>query len=214
MRHPLGGGNLVETVLEWIEKVARDPWLIWALLFAVTFVLEDAAIIAGALAAADGIIGTWGTVLVLYLGIVLSDFALYGTGWMAQRNAWVRAKLEHKHVADAAKWMGRRMILAIIVSRCLPTMRLPTYTACGLFGLSFSKFAATVVLIVGTWTLFLFFVVKVFGMEVLDRAGPYKWPLIIVLSILFIFGPRTIAALKRPPKLGGDEAPKEPGQGQ
>ena len=203
---------MVETVLQGIQKVAQDPWLIWILLFAITFVLEDAAIIAGALAAADGIIGTWGTVVVLYLGIVLSDFALYGTGWMAQRNAWVRDRLEHKHVADAAKWMGRRMILAIVVSRCLPTMRLPTYTACGLFGLSFTKFAGTVVFIVGGWTLFLFFVVKVFGMEVLDRAGPYKWPLILVLLILFIFGPRTIAALKRPPKLGADEPPEEPGK--
>ncbi len=205
---------MVETVLQWIAEVAQDPWLIWILLFAITFVLEDAAIIAGALAAADGLIGTWGTVITLYLGIVLSDFALYGTGWMAQRNAWVRSKLEHKHVADAAKWMGRRMILAIIVSRCLPTMRLPTYTACGLFGLSFTKFATTVVFIVGTWTLFLFFVVKVFGMEVLDRAGPYKWPLIIGLLILFVLGPRTIAALKKPPKLTHDKPPKKPEQPQ
>lgn len=205
---------MVETVLQWIAEVAQDPWLIWILLFAITFVLEDAAIIAGALAAADGLIGTWGTVITLYLGIVLSDFALYGTGWMAQRNAWVRSKLEHKHVADAAKWMGRRMILAIIVSRCLPTMRLPTYTACGLFGLSFTKFATTVVFIVGTWTLFLFFVVKVFGMEVLDRAGPYKWPLIIGLLILFVLGPRTIDALKKPPKLTHDKPPKKPEQPQ
>lgn len=200
---------MTDTVLGWIESLARDPWLIWALLFAVTFVLEDAAIIAGALAAADGLIGTWGTVIALYLGIVLSDFALYGTGWLAQRNAWVRRKLEHKHVADAAKWMGRRMIMAIVVSRCLPTMRLPTYTACGLFGLSFTKFAATVVFIVGTWTVFLFFVVKVFGMEVLDRAGPYKWPLIIALLILFIFGPRAIARLRGPPKLDSGDPPKD-----
>ena len=49
-----------------------------------------------------------------------------------------------------------------------------------------------------------------FGMEVLDRAGPYKWPLIIILLILFIFGPRTIAALKRPPKLSHEEPPDKP----
>lgn len=200
---------MTDTVLGWIEALARDPWLIWGLLFAVTFVLEDAAIIAGALAAADGLIDTWGTVIALYLGIVLSDFALYGTGWLAQRNAWVRRKLEHKHVADAAKWMGRRMIMAIIVSRCLPTMRLPTYTACGLFGLSFTKFAVTVVFIVGSWTLFLFFVVKLFGMEVLDRAGPYKWPLIIALLLLFILGPRTFAWLKGPPKLDSGDPRKD-----
>lgn len=193
----------------WIEALAQDPWLIWAMLFAITFVLEDAAIIGGALAAADGLIGTWGTVIVLYSGIVLSDFALYGTGWLARRNSWVRRKLEHKHVADAAQWMGKRMIAAIIVSRCLPTMRLPTYTACGMFGLSFTKFAMTVIFIVGSWVLFLFFVVKLFGMEVLDRAGPYKWPLIVVLLLLFILGPRTIAWLKKPPDLTPSERRKK-----
>ena len=193
---------MTDTVLGWIEALTQDPLIIWTILFAVTFVLEDAAIIAGGLSAAHGWIDSWVTVPVLYFGIVFSDFALYGTGWLAQRNAWVRHKLEHKNVTDAAKWVGRRMIMAIIVARCLPTMRLPTYAACGMFGLSFTKFALTVVPVVGVWTVFLFFAVKLFGAEVLDGAGPWKWPLIALLVVLFVFGPRMLIWLRKPPKLG------------
>lgn len=186
------------TIDAWVTALGQDPWLIGIMLVIATFILEDAATVTGALLAADGVISPWGALAALYAGIVLGDFGLYGLGWAGARVGFVRRFLERKKVAKAGDWMGKRLVWTVIAARFVPGMRLPTYTACGLFGLSFARFAIAVVGIVGVWTAAAFWAVYVFGEVVIDQAGPWKWPLAALVLVLFIFGPRLVQfALRR-----------------
>lgn len=194
------------TLAGWLTSLGQEPWLVGVLLSLATFVLEDAANVVGALIAADGVISPWGALAALYVGIVLGDLGLYGLGRIGARVGVVRRFLERRRVARAGAWLDRRLVWGVIVARFVPGMRLPTYTACGLFGLSFTRFAATVIGIVGLWTGAVFWAVYVFGEVVLDRAGPWKWPLAAAVLVVFLFGPRLaqFAWRRRRPSLTPD----------
>lgn len=188
---------MTASLAAWVTSLGQEPILIGCLLVLATFVLEDAATVAGALLAADGMISPWAALAALYIGIVLGDFGLYGLGAAGARFGRVRRFLDRKGVARTGAWMGRRLVWTIVTARFVPGMRLPTYTACGLFGLSFSRFAATVVGIVGVWTGLAFWAVYTFGEVVVDRAGPWKWPLAAAVLLVFLFGPRVIQFVVR-----------------
>lgn len=183
---------MTASLAAWVTSLGQEPVLIGCLLVLATFVLEDAATVVGALLAADGVISPWGALGALYIGIVLGDFGLYGLGWAGARVGFVRRFLDRKRVAGAGAWMGRRLVWSIVTARFIPGMRLPTYTACGLFGLSFTRFAATVVGIVGVWTGIAFWAVYTFGEVVVEQAGPWKWPLAAAVFLVFLFGPRLV----------------------
>lgn len=188
---------MVETITEWAAALGQQPWLIGCLLILATFILEDAAIVLGALLAAEGTISPWGALAALYIGIVLGDLGLYGLGWAGARLAAVRRFLDRKRVARAGAWMGRRLVWTVVAARFVPGMRLPTYTACGLFGHSFTRFAGAVVGIVGVWTGLAFWAVYTFGEVIVESAGPWKWPLAGLVLLLFVFGPRIVHLLLR-----------------
>jgi len=181
----------------WIAAAGRDPFLIAVLLAVGTFILEDAAIVTGALLSADGGVPAAFALCGLYIGIVLGDMGLYGLGWLAARNRWVRRQLERRSMLRVGSWLGDRLVMSVITSRFIPGMRLPTYTACGLFGLPFGRFALAVVGIVGVWTIGLFFLIFWLGETVLQSLGPWKWAAGAGLVLLLVFAPRLIARLGR-----------------
>jgi len=188
---------VIETIQSLIAAAAGNPWLLAGALIVATFILEDAAMIAGALLAADGAMSPWLAVGALIGGIALGDLALYGLGKYATTHARVRRWLESKRLREAGDWLRKRVFLTVIGARFVPGMRLTVYTACGLFGASFRSFLAAVGLAAFVWTGALFALLYFAGKAALATLGPWTWLIGAVILLALIIGPRLIAG-RRP----------------
>ena len=131
---------------------AAQPWLICTALVLTTFLLEDVAIAAGAVLAAQGLLSWELALLAVGGGIALGDVGLYGLGLAANRVPFLRRRL----IDGRGRWMGEQLERsyagAIVLARVIPGLRLVTYTACGFYRLAFAPFCAWVLLAVTVWT--------------------------------------------------------------
>lgn len=184
-----------DSLLETLNAYAGNPWIVGVLLTAATFILEDPATVGGAILSSEGVIHPLGALSALYVGIVLGDLGLYGLGWLGARNRHVQRFLQRKRIAKAGAWMGDRLVTTILTSRFIPGMRLPVYTACGLFGLSFRRFVLTVLVAVAAWTTVLFYAIYYFGEAVLEDMGEWRWAVIAGLIAAIILLPRLVRRL-------------------
>src|SRR5271166_5374889 len=124
-----------------------------------TFVLEDAATVMAAMRAEEGGIGIPVALLALYAGIVIGDLGLYGLGALARRAPPIRRWLPDERTRPARNWLRARVFRVVLISRFLPGMRLPTYTACGYFGANIKLLALAAIVATLIWTSLLFGVV-------------------------------------------------------
>lgn len=176
------------TISSYLTSLGSDPWALGVAILLATFVLEDAATAGAALLAADGIVPVSIAVMALFVGITLGDLGLYGLGWLGARNAGVRHMLQHRIAQDMSNWMHQRVITMVFSVRFIPGARLPSYTASGLFGLPFWRFAIATTLAASLWTSVVFTLIYAFGTVYHDRLGPWRWAIaagaILVLILL------------------------------
>ncbi len=122
------------------HEVFNSPVVILILLFLGTFVLEDAAIIAGVMLVHRGAVSADTTFLALLLGIVVGDLLLYGCGFLSGKIK----RLQKWRTADIAKrtnlWFHRNALLTIFLVRFAPGLRLPCYLSCGWFFIPLKTF--------------------------------------------------------------------------
>jgi membrane protein DedA with SNARE-associated domain len=143
-----------------------------------TFVLEDAATVLAAMQAETGGIPIWLALVSLYTGIVLGDLGLYGLGRLCARVPWVYRVVGHERVRKGQEWLHgrrRRVFKIVFVSRFLPGMRLPTYTACGFLGADFRQFVMAAIVATLIWTSLLFGVSLRIGRFLMDHFGAWRW---------------------------------------
>ena len=140
-----------------------------------TFVLEDAATVMAAMRAEEGGIAIPVALLALYLGIVIGDLGLYGLGALARRVPPVRRWLPDERTRPARDWVCRRVFRVVLISRFLPGMRLPTYTACGYFRADLKKFALAAIVATLIWTSLLFTVSMHVGHFLIEHFGAWRW---------------------------------------
>ncbi|MBI1239760.1 MAG: hypothetical protein GC199_10525 [Alphaproteobacteria bacterium] len=173
-------------------------------LFLATFVLEDAATVSAALLASGGMVSTGPALAVLYAGIFLGDLGLYALGFLAGRNKRLRKWIGIGRIRVGRRWLGRRLVPALIGARFVPGLRLPTYTASGFFQVSFVTFALVAAGAAGLWTTGLFCLVYLFGETVLPNVGPWRWVL-AALVVFIIIGLPHVIGMRR---LGAGLEPK------
>ena len=125
-------------------------------LFIGTFVSEDlACITAGSLIAADRI-DPYSAVLACLAGIVVGDLLLFGAGRLFGRQI-LASRLAARFIAPAAvdrasEWLSARGTSAILISRFVSGLRLPTYFLSGLLHLDAKRFAILVTVGAAIWT--------------------------------------------------------------
>jgi membrane protein DedA with SNARE-associated domain len=135
-----------------LAELGGDPaWLLGGILLA-TFVLEDAATIAAALLAAQGLVDPTLAVAVLCAGTGAGDIGLHLAGRWARRHRWVARQCARPAVARAADWLSRRRWPALILARFVPGLRLPTYLASGLLGVPLAGCAMVIAAATVLWT--------------------------------------------------------------
>ena len=155
-----------------------------------TFVLEDAATILAATQVQDGSISGLLAIASLYVGIVLGDAGLYGLGWLASLVPWVTRVVPTK---EAREWLQERVFKVVWISRFLPGLRLPTYTACGFLGARFSAFILASMTAALVWTTGLFVVSIKVGDFLMAHFGLWRWAGAMGTLVFLLLASRFIA---------------------
>ncbi len=158
-----------------LAAAGHSPWWQGAAIVAGTFILEDAATAGAALAVQSGAVA-WPTALTaLYVGIVLGDMGLYGLGRLGAHVPWVLRLIPAPRQERGRAWLERHVFKVVFISRFLPGVRLPTYTACGFLGANFRKFVAAAVGATLIWTSALFAVSLRVGHLLMQHLGQWRW---------------------------------------
>jgi membrane protein DedA with SNARE-associated domain len=153
----------------------KSPLLQAAAIILGTFVLEDAATVAAAMAVQDNRIALPVAILALYVGIVLGDIGLYGMGRLAGSFAWARRLVAQPRQDMSRRWLEKYVFKVVFVSRFMPGARLPTYTACGFLHANFRKFTLAAVGATLIWTTCLFTISLRVGRLLMEYLGAWRW---------------------------------------
>lgn len=162
-----------------------------------TFILEDAATVAAALLAAEGVVPHTGALMALYTGILIGDMGLYGLGALAAR--WERARLwvtEHR-MLRGREFLEGSLFVTLFGARCMPGMRLPTYTASGFLGVPFPRFALYAAVLAAGWATALYSIIAILGETVLAELGPWRWGVAALVIAGAIILPRITERVAR-----------------
>ena len=171
------------------SDVLSHPWIIPITLFFVTFVLEDAAIVSGAMLATAGNIQPEMAFVALLLGIVVGDIGLYFLGKQASRFSLIQKRIEQKRVQAFRDWVSNYLFGVIFLVRFAPGLRLPCYLSCGVFSVSLNRFVWAVGLAGFCWVALAFGGFHWFGLQLSDslfweEVGAWKWMLIPALAVV------------------------------
>lgn len=150
---------------------STEPWLLLPSLVLITFLLEDAAIAAGVALALNGTLSWEAAFAAVAGGIALGDLGLYGMGRLAVRIPALRRRVDDPPVQRARSALDGRLTAAVLIARVVPGLRFATYTAAGLLGISFPRFAVLVCTAVTIWTAGLFWLAASLGRTLGDALG-------------------------------------------
>lgn len=172
---------------EFAEHLGDVPLAQGILVALCTFILEDPTTIGSGLLVADGKMGFLTAFLGLSIGIAVGDVGLYALGRFAgnQTVAW---GLTTQEKLDRVKiWFDQNLVSAVILSRFVPGMRLPTYVGAGMLRSHFIRFTIVVILASLVWTTLLLSLTVILGERILRALGPAKWIVAGAVIALIVF---------------------------
>ena len=172
-----------------------------------TLVSEDLAAIGAGVLAGTGHLSYPVAMIAVFLGIWGGDMGLWGLGRAAAKGVvhwrWLSTRLEGPALERSRLWFERRGGVAILLSRMVPSSRLPLYLAAGFVGQSFWRFAAWTALAVGLWAPAIVLVAGLLGEEfaehVAHRIGHVGLALLGLILALVVVA-RVVAILFDPVK--------------
>lgn len=181
-----------------IEAAHANPMLLFAILMLFAVMQEDVATATIALLAAHGHVAVQLGFGAVMCGILLGDLGIFTAGWFARGHRYALHVLAKSKIRRVKRVIKRNLIPTILITRCLPGMRLPTYFALGFFHASPSKFFLVAIGAIALWSAFLFSLSYVIGDHVLRTIdGPGFWAAIIGFIAVIVVVPRMI--MKRIP---------------
>ena len=193
------------SVTHLLSGAGHSPFWQGAAIVLGTFILEDAATAAAAIAVQSGAVSLPVALGALYIGIVLGDIGLYGLGRLAALVPWAERLIPPQRQDRGRAWLERHVFKVVFVARFLPGVRLPTYTACGFLGASFRKFIAAAVGATLIWTSALFALSLRVGKLLLDHLGQWRWLGFAAFILAIVLVGRFAASQTRPADQPGEE---------
>jgi len=184
-------------VREWLTNalalLADNPPLQALLAGLATFILEDPTTIGSGLLVAEGKMAFATAMVGVSAGIAIGDAGLYGAGRLLGPRVVGRGPLTPERVERAAAWFRRNLLLAVLVSRFVPGMRLPTYVSAGVLHAPFGRFVAAAIGASLVWTFLLLHLTVAIGERVFPLLGDLRWPVAIVALLFLVFLQRRAA---------------------
>ena len=164
-------------------------YLLWlehcVVIFFMTFLHEDAAILAAAFSTVEHKLPVWMAYVSVYLGIVTGDILIYGLGHFAQKNRWLRSKIIGPKVERIRLWLETHLVRVLILCRITPGLLFPTFVACGWFRIPFFRFATVSILAGAVYSSVVLTLVVLFGDLVLNHLGYWAWGALALLVVAF-----------------------------
>jgi membrane protein DedA with SNARE-associated domain len=153
--------------------------LLWlehcVVIFFMTFLHEDAAILAAAFSTVEDQLPKWMAYVSVYLGIVVGDLLIYGLGHFAQKSKWLRSKIIGPKVERLRLWLETHLVRVLVLCRVTPGLLFPTFVACGWFRIPFTRFATVSILAGAVYSSVVLTIVILFGGLVLNHLGYWAW---------------------------------------
>ena len=165
-----------------------------------TFILEDVATVLAAMRVDEGAIPGWVALIALYVGVVAGDLGLYGLGRLSARSRWIARLVPPERSRALGDWLRGRVFRVVLISRFLPGMRLPTYTACGFLRAGLGRFAAAAIVATLAWTTLLFGVSLRLGQVLIDHFGAWRWAGAAGFALTILLVGRLAARLQPAPQ--------------
>jgi membrane protein DedA with SNARE-associated domain len=142
------------------------------LIFGLTFVLEDIAVLGAALLVVNSMVSFPWAVGSSFAGIWLGDLGLYFLalhfGRPMLQKPWFKRFLGKVDLSRSEGWFQSHGTLAILLSRMIPGTRLPTYLAAGLLKVPASRFLTLTAAACLAWVSALFWFSYHVGMMVIS----------------------------------------------
>lgn len=152
-------------------------------IFFLTFIHEDAAILAAAFSRVEHDLPLFFTYVPVYLGIVAGDILIYGMGRWAQTNRWLRTKIIGPKVERIKLWLETHLVRVLFICRLTPGLLFPTFVACGWFKIPFWRFATVSIIAGAVYSSVVLTIIILFGNMVLFHLGYWAWGTVAVLVI-------------------------------
>jgi len=193
-----------------MAKLVGAPWLQGVVAALATFVLEDPTTVGAGLLVADGKMAFATAFIGVSVGIALGDLGLYGGGRFLGPRLAGRGPLTPERLERAEGWFRNNVIQAVVFSRFVPGMRLPTYFGAGLAKAPFWRFAVTAIVASVVWTMILLTATVALGRQILPILGRWRWPVAFVALLLMVLfqrraGSRTSEEPEEPPVVSSFE---------
>ena len=181
---------------EALQRLAGEPLLQGLLAALATFVLEDPTTVGSGLLVASGKMAFATALVGVSAGIAIGDLGLYGIGRALGPQAVDRGWVSRRRFERSRSWFRRNLVLAVVASRFLPGMRLPTYLAAGVLRAPFVRFLAVAIGASIVWTYLLLRLTIALGAAVLPTLGRWRWPVALgVLVVLVLVQRRAVRAV-------------------
>jgi membrane protein DedA with SNARE-associated domain len=176
-------------------------------IFFLTWLSEDAAVLGGAVAAASGSLPLIPCLLACFAGVWSGDIILFlvarhGGRPFAERFFGKGAGWSSK-IEKGEAWFLKRGILALVISRFIPGMRLTTFLAAGFLRMNGLLFTMVTGIMAAAWSLLIFAMVSVLGEAAPSAFHALKGHLLLIMAgALLILGgihllPRVLRWLTR-----------------
>lgn len=167
---------MIEWLTPYLARLAEEPVLQGLVAALATFVLEDPTTVGCGLLVAEEKMAFMTALTGVWLGIAIGDVGLYGIGRFGGTQLEGRGYLRSERVRHASLWLEKNLVLAVVVSRFVPGMRLPTYLAAGLLRAPLVRFTVVAVLASLIWTLLLLWATVLAGQRIMPLLGGLRWP--------------------------------------
>ncbi len=163
--------------------------LLWlehcVVIFFMTFIHEDAAILAAAFSTVEDNLPVWMAFVSVYFGIVVGDILIYTLGHLAQKSKWLRSKIIGPKVERIRLWLETHLIRVLVLCRITPGLLFPTFVACGWFRIPFSRFVTVSILAGAIYSSIVLTLVILFGGLVLNHLGYWAWGVAALIIVLY-----------------------------
>lgn len=161
-------------------------WLKYCvLLFFLTFVQEDVAIIAASFSKIEYGLPLGLAFISVYFGIVTGDLLIYGLGRVAQKNAWLQSKIIGPRVDQMRIWLESNFVKVAAICRITPGLLFPTFVAFGWFRLPVKRFLIISFVTAGIYTPLAMIATILLGKIVISHLGYWAWGVLIALAFIY-----------------------------
>jgi membrane protein DedA with SNARE-associated domain len=162
--------------LAWLAKFL-------SLLF-LPFAHEDLAIVLGGYIVVNDLMPVGLVAAIIYGGMVVSDFALYGIGAGARCVPWLSRWAVDDSVKNFGGTLKRNVFGLVALCRIVPGAVFVAMVACGWTRVPLGRFTVASLLVSALYLPLMLYLVIVFGDALDDHVGLWTWPFLLCLVVM------------------------------